>query len=82
MTNQSDKHQKGFTSCSHLASMLFCHFAKSQSVRDISNELRSASGNMNHLGILKVPSKSSFNHQNKKRSWELFRDYYYVFLES
>ncbi|MCB4235340.1 DUF4372 domain-containing protein [Kaistella anthropi] len=31
--------------------MLFCHFAKSTSVRDISNGLRSATGNLNHLGI-------------------------------
>ena len=39
---QTDKHQKGFNSWTHLVSMLFCQFAKSQSVRDISNGLRSA----------------------------------------
>lgn len=33
---QSDKHQKGFNSWTELVSMLFCHFAKSKSVRDIS----------------------------------------------
>jgi hypothetical protein len=32
---KTDKHQKGFDSWSHLVSMLFCHFAKSQSLRDI-----------------------------------------------
>ncbi|MFT7421105.1 MAG: hypothetical protein ACI9QN_002032, partial [Arcticibacterium sp.] len=37
--------------------MFFCQFAKSQSVRDISNGLRSATGNLNHLGMLKAPSK-------------------------
>jgi hypothetical protein len=79
---QSDKHQKGFDSWSHLVSMLFCQFAKSQSVRDISNGLRSARGNLNHLGMLKAPSKSTVSYQNKNRSWELFRDYYYVLLES
>jgi hypothetical protein len=62
--------------------MLFCQFAKSQSVRDISNGLRSATGNLNHLGMLKAPSKSTVSYQNKKRSWALFRDYYYVLLES
>jgi hypothetical protein len=81
-THQSNKHQKGFDSWSHLVSMLFCQFAKSQSVRDISNGLRSATGNLNHLGMLKAPSKSTISYQNKKRSWELFRDYYYVLLES
>ena len=78
----SDKHQKGFDSWSHLISMLFCQFAKSQSVRDISNGLRSATGNLNHLGMSKAPSKSTVSYQNKNRSWELFRDYYYVLLES
>ena len=74
---QTDKHQKGFTSWTHLVSMLFCQFAKSQSVRDISNGLRSATGNLNHLGIKKSPSKSTVSYQNKHRDWTLFRDYYY-----
>lgn len=79
---QSDKHQKGFDSWTHLVSMLFCHFAKSKSVRDISNGLRSATGNLNHLGIRSAPSKSTISYQNKNRNWELFRDYYYLLLES
>ena len=78
---QSDKHQKGFDSWSHLVSMLFCQFANSQSLRDVSNGLRSATGNLNHLGMLNAPSKSTLSYQNKNRSWELFRDYYYVLLE-
>ncbi|MDG1730330.1 MAG: IS4 family transposase [Algibacter sp.] len=81
-THRSNKHHKGFDSWSHLVSMLFCQFANSQSLRDISNGLRSATGNLNHLGMLKAPSKSTLSYQNKNRSWELFRDYYYVLLES
>ena len=80
-SRQSDKHQKGFNSWSHLVSMLFCQFANSQSLRDISNGLRSATGNLNHLGMLTAPSKSTISYQNKNRSWELFRDYYYVLLQ-
>jgi len=64
---KSDKHQKGYNSWTHLVSMLFCQFAKSQSVRDISNGLRSATGNLNHLGIDKAPSKSTISYQNKHR---------------
>jgi len=78
--HQSDKHEKGYNSWTHLIAMLFCHFAKSQSVRDISNGLRSATGNLNHLGIQKAPSKSAISYQNKHRPWELFRDYYYWLL--
>lgn len=80
--HQTNKHQKGFDSWSHLVSMLFCQFANSQSLRDISNGLRSATGNLNHLGMLVAPSKSTLSYQNKNRSWELFRDYYYILLES
>lgn len=74
---QTDKHQKGYNSWTHLVSMLFCQFAKSQSVRDISNGLRSATGNLNHLGVERAPSKSSVSYQNKHRDWTLFRDFYY-----
>ena len=70
---QTDKYQKGFNSWTHLVSMLFCQFAKSQSVRDISNGLRSATGNLNHLGIEQAPSKSSLSYQNKRRDYSLFR---------
>lgn len=73
----TDKHQKGYNSWTHLVSMLFCQFAKSQSVRDISNGLRSATGNLNHLGVDRAPSKSSISYQNKNRDWTLFRDFYY-----
>ena len=52
-TRQTDKHNKGFNSWTHMVSMLFSQFAKSQSVRDISNGLRSATGNLNHMGIQK-----------------------------
>jgi hypothetical protein len=38
--------------------MIFCQFANSTSVRDISNGLKSATGNLNHLGIRETPSTS------------------------
>lgn len=79
---QTDKHAKGFYSWTHLVSMLFCQFAKSQSVRDISNGLRSATGNLNHLGVQKAPSKSTVSYQNQRRDWELFGAYYYKLLQT
>lgn len=57
---QTDKGCKGFNSWTRLVSMLFCHFAKSISVRDISNGLRSATGNLNHLGITKSTIKVKY----------------------
>lgn len=82
LKHNSDKHNKGFDSWSHLISMLFCQFAKSTSVRDISNGLRSATGNLNHMGLVKAPSKSTLSYQNQHRTAELFRDFYFELLQS
>ncbi|WP_375578832.1 IS4 family transposase [Marivirga tractuosa] len=79
---QTDKANKGFNSWTHLVSMLFCHFAKATSVRDISNGMRSATGNLNHLGVEQAPSKSSISYQNKRRDASLFKDLYYSLLNS
>ena len=75
-----DKHCKGFNSWSHLVSMIFCQFADCVSLREISNGLHSANGNLNHLGISRAPSKSNLSYQNEKRSCEFFRDSYYALL--
>ena len=77
---QSDKHNKGINSWTHLISMLFCQFAKANSLREISNGLRSATGNLNHLGVQVPPSKSSLCYINQHRTWEIFKDYYFSLL--
>ncbi|MFQ6678834.1 MAG: IS4 family transposase [Fidelibacterota bacterium] len=78
---QSDKHHKGINSWTQLVTMLFCQFSKLNSLRDVCNGLRSASGNLNHLGVRKAPAKSSLSYENKHRNWEVFRDYYYCMLK-
>ena len=79
--NQSDKHNKGINSWSHLVAMVFQQFSQSSSLREISNGLRSATGNLNHLGVAIAPSKSSISYINKHRAWTLFCDYYYALHE-
>lgn len=78
---QSDKYSKGIDSWTHLVTMLFCQFSKPGSLRDITNGLRSTSGNLNHLGLYKAPSKSSLGYQNEHRDWRLFKDYYFKLLD-
>ena len=78
---QTDKYNKGINSWTHLVSMLFLHFSASNSLREISNGLISATGNLNHLGVAKAPSKSSLSYINKKRDWNLFKDYYFKMLD-
>jgi len=79
---QSDKHSKGINSWTHMVSMVFCHLAHANSLREISNGIRSATGNLNHLGIQKGPSKSSLSYINQHRNWKVFRDYYFALFSS
>lgn len=74
---QSNKHSKGISTWDHLVSMLYSHIADAQSVRDISNGLRSTLGDRNHLGVGRVPCKSSLSYLNKHHGWQVFRDYYF-----
>jgi len=54
----TDKHSKGYDTWSQLISMVFCQFSNCDSVRDISNGLKSATGNLNHLGISRAQNLS------------------------
>ena len=74
----SDKFNKGIDSWTHLISMLFCQFGHANSVRDISNGLRSITGNINHLGCSIAPSKSSISYINSTRSYKIFEEFYYA----
>ena len=76
--SKADKHSKGYDTWSQLISMMFCQFSNCDSVRDISNGLNSANGNLNHLGITRAPSKSTVAYQNAHRDSRVFRDIYYA----
>ncbi len=79
---ETDKYSKGIDSWTHLITMLFCQFSKLNFLRDVTNGLRSTSGNLNHLGLHKAPSKYSLGYQNKEREWYLFKDYYFKLLKN
>ena len=75
--HNSDFNSKGINAWTHLVSMLYCQFGNCQSIRDISFGLRSATGNLNHLGVSRAPSKSSISYINAHRGWTFFRDVYF-----
>lgn len=79
--HSGDKHNKGYDSWTQFVSMMYCHLGNASSVRDISEGLRSTTGNLVHLGIKNSPSKSSVSYQNKHRSWTIFKDMYFELLE-
>ena len=76
-SHNSDFNCKGINAWTHLVSMLYCQFGNCQSIRDISFGLRSATGNLNHLGVTRAPSKSSISYINAHRGWTFFRDVYF-----
>jgi len=55
-THDTDKCSMGIASWTHLVSMVFMQLAGATSLRDISNGLRSATGNLNHLGVTNGPT--------------------------
>lgn len=73
----TDKHCKGYNTWSQFVSMVFSQFSGSDSVRDVSNGLKSATGNLNHLGISRAPSKSTIAYQNANRDSGVFRRIFY-----
>jgi len=77
----TDKYSKGIDSWTHLVSMLFCHLGHANSVRDISNGLRSITGNIKHLGCSQAPAKSTVSYVNEHRSYEIFQEFYYVLAD-
>lgn len=79
--HQTDKYNKGINTWSHFVAMLFMQLAKADSLRDISNGLRSATGNLSHLGVRVPPSKSSLSYINKHRSAKVFEDLYFSLLD-
>jgi hypothetical protein len=79
--HDSDKYNKGINTWTHFVSMLFMQLAKVESLRDISNGLKSATGNLTHLGVQKAPSKSSLSYINLNRKAKVFEDFYFVLLD-
>lgn len=80
-TYGTDKHCKGFNTWTHFVSMLFMQIAGVNSLRDISNGLRSATGNLNHFGVSTAPCKSSISYQNKHRDHKVFLELYFKLLD-
>lgn len=79
--HDTDKYSKGIDTWTHFVCMMFMQFADVSSLRDISNGIRSAAGNLNHLGVRRTPSKSTLSYRNEHRTYEVFKDLYFELLE-
>ena len=73
---KSDKGSSRLDTWTHLLSMIFCHIGNCLSLRDITNGMRSAGGNLNHMGIGSAPSRNALSHQNRQRNCEVWKYLY------
>ena len=76
--HEAEKNAKGFESKTQLVSMLFCHLAKADSLREIVNGLACCNGKMSHIGLKKAPSRSSLSYANAHRPAALFEEFFWT----
>ena len=70
----AERRAKGFRSRTQLISMLFCHLARADSLREIVNGLSCCNGKLVHLGIGTPPKRSTLSYANEHRPAALFED--------
>ncbi len=77
----AERHAKGFTCWNQLVSMLFCHLAAADSLREICNGLACCLGKLVHLGVSRMPNKSTLSYANANRPAKLYEDFLWVVLD-
>jgi len=77
---EAEKGAKGFRCWEQLVCMLFCHLASADSLREICGGLASSMGKMVHLGIRRMPKRSTLSYANNRRPWQLFEKVFYHLL--
>lgn len=77
----SDKHCKGFYTWDHLVSMLFCTLGNCQSLREVVGACLGLKGKVEHLGLNKLPKRSTLSDANRQRKAEVFESIYHLLLK-
>ena len=77
---EAEKAAKGFRCWEQLVCMLFCHLASADSLREICGGLASSMGRMVHLGVRRIPKRSTLSYANSHRPWQLFEKVFYQLL--
>ena len=79
--HQAERGSKGFTCWTQLVSMLFCHMAHADSLREICGGLACCLGKLKHLGIAKPPNKSTLSYANQHRPAALFEELFWTMAD-
>jgi len=77
----AERRAKGFSCWTQLVSMLFCHLAHADSLREICGGLACCLGKLKHLGISKVPNKSTLSYANQKRPALLYEGLFWTMMQ-
>lgn len=74
--HDSDRYTKRFKTKDHLISMLFCAFAKCNSLREVSGAMLGLSGKVSNFQLQHIPKRSTLSDANKNRTVEVFASIY------
>lgn len=77
----AERHSKGYSCWNQLVSMLFCHLAGADSLREICNGLACCLGKLVHLGVERMPNKSTLAYANAHRPADLYEDLLWTVLD-
>jgi hypothetical protein len=78
--SDSDRYVKRYKSKDHLISMLFCSFAKCNSLREVSGAMLGLSGKTDSLQLSNIPKRSTLSDANKNIKIDFFEDIYNTLL--
>ena len=76
----ADKFCKGFFTWDHLVSMLFCTVGQCTSLREVAGGCLGLKGKTEHLGLRKLPKRSTLSDANRLRTPQVFEKIYYSLL--
>lgn len=79
--HQAERRAKGFKCWTQLVSMLFCHMAHADSLREICGGLACCIGKLKHLGITKAPNKSTLSYANQHRPAALYEELFWTMMQ-
>ena len=77
--HDGERQAKGFTCWTQFVAMTFCQLGRAQSLREITDGLRSCEGKLRHLGI-DAPARSTLAYANEHRPWQIYRDVFGALL--
>lgn len=75
--HQSDRYYKKFDTWHHLVTMLYCSMSGATALRELTTGLLACQNKLIHLGVSKIPRRSTISDGNKKRPSAVFRDIYF-----